>query len=190
MTGLSLSQMAETNGWNQDDRSLKNSQTVGFVFHHKTAFGARWVTNQGNTCPSSEAPGRILRGRGSRPPSVQCVILLRQRGTRPAGLKQDPAPCSGHSPIRANLGNGFSASSHMTHLYGLPSGLSATRNPIQNTSANSCAGDQATFGAAVAAFVKRSPHPCHLSPTRTADVVSVISITRSLKTTLGLPLFN
>lgn len=44
----------------------------------------------------------------------------------------------------------------MTHLYGLPSGLSATRNPIQNTSANSCAGDQATFGAALAAFVKRT----------------------------------
>lgn len=132
-------------------------------FHHTTAFGARRVTN---TCPSgrwSEAsrarPLAVLPGRHS----PQCVTLPWQRGTHPAGQSWDPARARGALQSGLVWETVF-LRAHTTHPYGLLLGPSATRNPTQDTPANSCAGDQATFGAAVAHFVEHSPHSCHLSP--------------------------
>lgn len=90
------------------------------VFHHKTTFGARWAERQRDTCPGSPGGGRAggAAGGPARPGRAAALSSASSdygNGDTFSWTEVRAAPCSRHSPIRASLGNEFSASSYMTH---------------------------------------------------------------------------
>lgn len=96
---------------------------------------------------SDEAARRPEASRAGPPGPLRFAVrhLIMATGNTSSWPGVRPAPCSRHSPSRANLGKDSSASSHMTHL-SRPPIRSVARNPIQTTAANSCSGDQEPLG--------------------------------------------
>lgn len=89
--------------------------------NHGTAFGARWVESESNTCPGSQTPSCRPGGCSScqryQAATLSSASSYYGNGDTFSWTEARPALRSRHSPIRANLGNDFSASLYMTHIY-------------------------------------------------------------------------
>lgn len=111
---------------------------MGFVFESQKSLGGKVGDEAEEHLSQQRGAGSEAARAGLPAPLFPVRHIIMATGNTASWPEVRPGPVLQASSNRANLGNDFSASSHMTHLYRPLSGLSATRNPIQTTSANSC----------------------------------------------------
>lgn len=133
-------------------------QSVGFVFLIIKQPLGQGGWRVGRTPVPAAGPSRSPRGCGSRQrcqaaPLSSASSYYGNRDTF-SWTEVRAALCSRHSPVQANLGNDFSASSCMTHLYRPPIRSAGYQESHSNHLCQQLLRRPGTFGVAVVGFLK------------------------------------